>query len=405
MSCGQESKEDVKKNPYFINKDVKLKGFNDNFIDDQIVTFNIRSDYSFLLDKKQIFFSLLPRIDGDFSYEMIFRMNGDLNIQYLNKRAIFFNNGEKNSSELYYYEGISNNTYGHYHSSIRRKDSSSFLIELTDNETTLDFHGLLFNDDSLFAISYKTYLNETEFNYDITYGEVIEYDKETKTMNSTCSFRNKTPYLSSDIDNLYNAKMGVRRPNVRPSNYDLNHINYLSWWDNEHYLVSQRTLSQISLVNKNTCEILWTIDGDTPSLSDFSIENDPEGGFYYQHSSAVFREDGKTFLYLFDNGVPNENTRVVLYEMDFENKKMLYMKEYSISDNYNNYIADVTGNVTKTDYGYILSSGISFLELGKAPRIIVLNHNFEEIANLDIKSDPIKSYLIYSVLDYGESNE
>jgi hypothetical protein len=115
-------------------------------------------------------------------------------------------------------------------------------------------------------------------------------------------------------------------PVVDPSNFELLHPNALSLAPDGNLLVSFRATSSIMKIDRTTGAILWRLGGDR---SDFTLVNDPLGGFSKQHD-ARFLANGD--LMLLDNGNDHppavRETRVVQYRLDEANRTATLVWQY-----------------------------------------------------------------------------
>jgi outer membrane protein assembly factor BamB len=107
----------------------------------------------------------------------------------------------------------------------------------------------------------------------------------------------------------------VELPRPDPSDSvgrDFDHPNSLAFDRDGNYIVSFRNLAQVMKIDAKSGEILWRLGG---LKSDFSILDDPFGGFSAQHSATIL-PDGNLLLY--DNGTSHQppETRAVEYALD-----------------------------------------------------------------------------------------
>ena len=94
---------------------------------------------------------------------------------------------------------------------------------------------------------------------------------------------------------------------------DFDHPNSLGFDRDGNYIVSFRNLGQVMKIDAETGTVIWRLGG---LHSDFTILNDPLGGFSAQHSARILPNGN---LLLYDNGtrhLPPE-TRAVEYALDF----------------------------------------------------------------------------------------
>lgn len=93
---------------------------------------------------------------------------------------------------------------------------------------------------------------------------------------------------------------------------DFDHPNSLVFDSAGDYVVSFRNMGAIATISSNTGETVWQLGG---RRNQFTLTNDPLGGFSAQHSVSVLR-NGRLLLY--DNGLSHNppESRAVEYELD-----------------------------------------------------------------------------------------
>jgi Arylsulfotransferase (ASST) len=114
------------------------------------------------------------------------------------------------------------------------------------------------------------------------------------------------------------------KPSSMPEEFDFDHANSIDFdWDG-NYIVSFRRLSQILKIDAVTGEVIWRLGG---RRGEFTIVDDPLGGFSNQHSVRVL-PDGH--LLLFDNGGGHQppESRAAEYELDTVAKTARLVWEY-----------------------------------------------------------------------------
>jgi hypothetical protein len=97
-----------------------------------------------------------------------------------------------------------------------------------------------------------------------------------------------------------------------------------------HFVISNRTSSEIIKIHRQTGDVIWRLGGPQ---NEFSIENDPLNGFSLQHDVRIMPNGNYT---LFDNGNGHETqvSRVVEYEIDETNKILSMVWEYTHPEGY-----------------------------------------------------------------------
>jgi arylsulfate sulfotransferase len=123
---------------------------------------------------------------------------------------------------------------------------------------------------------------------------------------------------------------------------EFGHANTVSIDTDGHYLVSFRDWSQIWKVNSNSGEVIWKL-GDK---GDFAIPDSAH--FSGQHAIHV-TSDGDYMM--FDNGVLNKRSRILIFNLDLDNHRMLVKKHIELpADLY----SERRGSVYWMDSQYIL---------------------------------------------------
>lgn len=109
------------------------------------------------------------------------------------------------------------------------------------------------------------------------------------------------------------------------------HINAIDLDDDGHFVISARTLNEITKINRDTGEIIWRLGG---RHNQFDFVNDPDQ-FNYQHDIRAVPDQPNHYT-IFDNG--NYHTppysRAVEYELDVENKIATKVWEYRHDPDY-----------------------------------------------------------------------
>ncbi|MDH4238081.1 MAG: aryl-sulfate sulfotransferase [Phycisphaerae bacterium] len=93
------------------------------------------------------------------------------------------------------------------------------------------------------------------------------------------------------------------------------HINAIDVDDDGHLLISNRHISEITKINRDSGQMIWRLCGSDPGRSDFTFVNDSLNGFSHQHDISAF---GNGRYMLFDNGNGHYPpvSRAVEYELD-----------------------------------------------------------------------------------------
>jgi hypothetical protein len=93
---------------------------------------------------------------------------------------------------------------------------------------------------------------------------------------------------------------------------DFDHPNSLDFDQDGHYIVSWRSLGEVTKIDAQTGEVIWRLGG---ANNQFTFVNDPLGGFSAQHYARMLPNG---HLLLYDNGTRHQpqETRVVEYALD-----------------------------------------------------------------------------------------
>jgi hypothetical protein len=191
------------------------------------------------------------------------------------------------------------NTLNHTHT-----DGHDFLILKNGNYLMMSYSGRLINEGPI-QTNPPNFLEDTIVQESTPSREVVwEWSSEDVVNPKESRFWNKADYA---------------------------HGNSLFEDFDGNIIVSFRGISQIMKIRRKTGEIMWRLGGDTGNIS---IENDPLKGFCGQHT-ATRLENGN--ILIFDNGqwcAPTHNehpeiTRIIEYEIDFENRKADMIWQYS----------------------------------------------------------------------------
>jgi hypothetical protein len=112
--------------------------------------------------------------------------------------------------------------------------------------------------------------------------------------------------------------------NIRSASFDFPHMNAIDVDTDGHILLSSRSISEITKINRDTGEIIWRLGG---VHNQFTYVNDPLGGPRNQHA---IRALGNNRYTLFDNGNQHSPpvSRAVEYEIDPTNMTATVVWQY-----------------------------------------------------------------------------
>ena len=114
---------------------------------------------------------------------------------------------------------------------------------------------------------------------------------------------------------------------------DFLHANSLAWDRDGGIVVSGRYINTVFKIDYPTGKVMWRLGGYKAKRSDFTIVNDPLGGFSYQHSVRMLPNGN---MLLFDNGNnrPDQHTRAAEYKLDWEKKTATLVWSYPAEAEY-----------------------------------------------------------------------
>ena len=114
------------------------------------------------------------------------------------------------------------------------------------------------------------------------------------------------------------------KPSDMPDQFDFDHPNSIDFDQDGNYIVSFRRLSQILKIDAVTGQVIWRLGG---RRGEFTVVDDPLGGFSNQHSVRVLPNG---HLLLFDNGGEHrpQQSRAAEYELDTNAKTAKLVWEY-----------------------------------------------------------------------------
>lgn len=140
--------------------------------------------------------------------------------------------------------------------------------------------------------------------------------------------------------------------NLRDPSFIFTHLNSIDLDLDSNYVISSRTLDEITKIDRKSGEIMWRLGGKN---NQFKFVNDSVG-FSAQHSVSVLPNGN---LLLFDNGLYHSPhfSRAVEYKLDVANKTATLVWSYRN-----------TPDVTSIYWGNVqrLSNGNTFISWGKS---------------------------------------
>ncbi|MDD6579582.1 MAG: arylsulfotransferase family protein [Lachnospiraceae bacterium] len=135
-------------------------------------------------------------------------------------------------------------------------------------------------------------------------------------------------WYSTDYPELYNLKSDLEDYyNKKSVWFDYMHINSFDIDpDDNNFICSFRTCDTMMKIDRKTGDIIWKLSGVG---DDFGLTE-------YQKTSKQhdFRKIGKNKYSVYDNGFDKNQTRIVEYTIDEENKKLIEFNEYFIKGMY-----------------------------------------------------------------------
>ena len=165
------------------------------------------------------------------------------------------------------------------------------------------------------AYKNKTFISDTIIGIDLI-------NKKSKRLMGFLKYFNpkKTPFYTGDPPNDKKFVIwGKKKADI-----DFLHINGVDYIpEKKGVLVSFRNISKVGLIDSKFTKILWTIGGQ--KSDDFYIASKADR-FNHQHTPFF---TSKNKLIMFDNGVLNQRSRVVQYQLDKNTKSAKLVWEYS----------------------------------------------------------------------------
>lgn len=200
----------------------------------------------------------------------------------------------------------------------------------------LDNHDYIYIDDNHYIITSYKAVEATNIPQELSKGNtpkvaaaVLQEVKDGEVI---------WQWTSTDYEEFYETSVEYNtfsEDSEAPLDYV--HFNSITIDPNDNNLVvSFRHTDSVIKIDRNSGDIIWTLGG---KADDFSLSDEQK--FSRQHF-ARFTEDG--YLTIYDNGVENEDTRVVKLKIDEENKKVVDFKSYDVEEFYK-----YTGSVQELD--------------------------------------------------------
>ena len=331
----------------------------------------------------RFFFSLVLLVASVFVFPEFFENQFKSFIKFLNKnsRSIFFKNKNYVKTRIFYVENIPcyakifkdeicpGNIYGTVNVVLNKKykgSNSAFVLNECGGELFFSKKGNFYDFKKHASNSYsifKEYLNSRtlsdgiltfrngEFKITSTYRPTNHNDLFCFDFHDNAVLKNGN-YLVLGYDRVFVKKKILLQPfiqeitvdgkvvkelkiddaliylgdhsNKRRIAVDLFHANTICVDDDENILISNRNLSQVIKVDKNSGKIIWRLGGKS---GDFKFLNDRYSGFSYQHAA---RRISNGNILLFDNGRMHtpKQTRIAEYKIDEKNKTAELVWEY-----------------------------------------------------------------------------
>lgn len=192
--------------------------------------------------------------------------------------------------------------------------------------TELENHDYIYIDDNHYILSSYQRQKAENIPEELSDGNdpyivdvVIQEIKDGKAVWQWKTSEHEELYAQSQEGNDYST--------VSDDTLDYTHFNSMTIDESDGNLVcSFRNLDEVLKIDRTTGEIIWTLGGDS---DDFSLTEEQK--FSRQHNARI--TDGG-YITLYDNGIKNENTRVVKLKLDEENMSVVDYKSYSLDDYY-----------------------------------------------------------------------
>jgi len=147
---------------------------------------------------------------------------------------------------------------------------------------------------------------------------------------------------------------------IKGSGFDFPHFNAIDIDTDGNILISSRSISEVTKVNRDTGEIIWRLGG---KHSDFTFPNDPLNGPRNQHAARLVTTNRYS---MFDNGNMHSPpvSRGVEYELNLSNKTATVVWQYPPTPTTSLY-SYYMGNVQRLPNGNTLINWV----IGSLPKL------------------------------------
>lgn len=213
------------------------------------------------------------------------------------------------------------------------KMSESDMVEEGD---PLENHDFIYLDDNHYILSSYQVVTADNIPEELSNGnetqvvaQVLQEVKDGKVIWQWVSTDYEEFYYMSEECNTFSEE------NDTPLDYV--HFNSITIDSNDNnFICSFRNTDSVIKLDRETGEIIWILGGE---YDEFELTK--EQLFSRQHHARLTDEG---YLTIYDNGVENEDSRVIKIKIDEDSKSVVYFKEYDVDEFYR-----YTGSVQELD--------------------------------------------------------
>lgn len=275
-----------------------------------------------------------PSMQNEYSYLFVFSPSGDLKFfQRLPFTAVDFKSHFVNK-KLYFSYLRSTATYPLVTIEGKRAIFDSQMNFIREFPELLDFHDFQLIDTNWYlGITYD--ISQNEFGKKYIQQKILEIKNGRKVFEwSIDDFMKANPFPNWKMKSQFRNQQVVHQ-------YHLNHLQIIG----DQIIVSLGFETIISL-NKKTKKILWVFGGGSDQ---FGLTDELSTSL---HHTPIFNPQNST-LTLFDNGISKRSSRVLQYNLDIQNKKIIKFKQLNMPASF----SAMMGSVTEENQNYTVGFG------------------------------------------------
>lgn len=226
--------------------------------------------------------------------------------EYIVSEFKFHKNNELTATQII---PLPTDNYSYYHILDTALNKVTTIKPKNGFENQGDLHDIIVTDSSFIVPVWERITTDLTYlgglpNCRVKWAIIQEIDRETDQVVFVWRAFDYFQVTDTDSDDFSEAAI------------DLTHLNSLDLDSTGNLLVSFRSMSEITKINRTTGNIIWRFSGKN---NQFTFIDDPLNGTSYQHHARYLPNGHIT---VFDNGNsrPIANTRAVEYELDETNK-------------------------------------------------------------------------------------